>query len=125
MPEAVIEASGGGVHVSLDALGHPDTCVASVESLRRRGRHVQVGLLLGEQARPPIPMDRVVAHELRIVGSHGMQAHRYDEMLAMIEAGQLDPSKLLGRTISLEESIEALTTMDRPGSVGVTVVTEL
>lgn len=125
VPEAVIEASGGGVHVSLDALGHPDTCVASVESLRRRGRHVQVGLLLGEQARPPIPMDRVVAHELRIVGSHGMQAHRYDEMLAMIEAGQLDPSKLLGRTISLEESIEALTTMDRPGSVGVTVVTEL
>ena len=125
VPEAVIEASGGGVHVSLDALGHPDTCVASVESLRRRGRHVQVGLLLGEQARPPIPMDRVVAHELRIVGSHGMQAHRYDEMLAMIEAGQLDLSKLLGRTISLEESIEALTTMDRPGSVGVTVVTEL
>ena len=125
VPEAVIDASGGGVHVSLDALGHPDTCVASVESLRRRGRHVQVGLLLGEQARPPIPMDRVVAHELRIVGSHGMQAHRYDEMLAMIEAGRLDPSKLLGRTISLEESIEALTTMDRPGSVGVTVVTEL
>jgi alcohol dehydrogenase len=123
--EAVMEVSGGGVHLSLDAVGQPDTCVASVESLRRRGRHVQVGLLLGEQARPPIPMDRVVAHELRILGSHGMQAHRYDEMLALITAGRLDPSKLLGRTISLEGASAALTTMDRASTPGVTVVTEL
>ena len=119
---AVGQATDGGAHVSIDALGHPETCVASVESLRRRGRHVQVGLLLGEHSTPPIPMDRVVAHELRLFGSHGMQAHRYEALLELIAAGRLDPSKLLGRTITLEESIEALVTLDRPGTPGVTVV---
>jgi alcohol dehydrogenase len=119
---AVVAVTGGGAHVSIDALGHPDTCVASVRSLRRRGRHVQVGLLLGEQATPPIPMDRVVAHELHIVGSHGMPAHRYAELLGRISAGRIDPARLVGRTISLEDSVEALVAMDRPGAPGVTVV---
>jgi alcohol dehydrogenase len=124
VPEAVVEASDGGVHVSLDALGHPDTCVASVRSLRRRGRHVQVGLLLGEQSTPPIPMDRVVAHELRILGSHGMPAHRYDAMLAMVASGQLAPAKLVGRAVRLEASIDVLTSMDRRSSPGMAVITE-
>mgnify|MGYP001822809388 FL=1 len=122
---AVVEATDGGAHVSIDALGHPATCEASVRSLRRRGRHVQVGLLLGEQSTPPIPMDRVVAHELRLYGSHGIQARRYDALLELITSGQLDPARLIGRTITLEESIEALVTMDRPGPPGVAVVDRL
>src|SRR3954447_1432575 len=73
---AVREVSGGGAHVSIDALGSPGTAIASVRSLRRRGRHVQVGLLLGESATPPLPMDLVVAQELEVYGSHGMAAHR-------------------------------------------------
>jgi alcohol dehydrogenase len=123
--QAVVEATAGGAHLSLDALGHPDTCVASVAGLRRRGRHVQVGLLLGPQSTPPVPMDLVVARELRILGSHGLQAHRYHEMLAMISSGRVDPSRLLGPRITLEASIEALTTMDRTRPAGLTVVTEL
>ena len=123
--EAIIELTDGGAHVSLDALGHPDTSVASVRSLRRRGRHVQVGLLLGDQSTPPIPMDRVVAHELRIIGSHGMPAHRYGELLELVTGGRLDPARLIGRTISLDESIEALVSLDLPGPPGVTVVSRL
>ncbi len=119
---AVTEVTAGGAHVSIDAVGQPETCVSSVRSLRRRGRHVQVGLLLGDQATPPIPMDRVVAHELRIIGSHGMQAHRYGALFALISSGRLDPSRLVGRTIPLEAAPEALVTMDRPGRPGVTVI---
>ncbi len=122
--EAVAEISKGGTQVSLDALGHPLTCANSVKSLRKRGKHIQVGLLLADQANPPIPMDRVIANELEIIGSHGMQAYRYDAMLAMMHSGKLAPEKLLGRTINLEDSIEALTTMDKSNTVGVTVVTE-
>src|SRR5207248_5851651 len=55
-PRAVVEATGGA-HVSIDALGSLDTCVASVESLRRRGRHVQVGLLPAAGGRPALPLD--------------------------------------------------------------------
>ena len=59
--------------------------------------------MAGDQANPPIPMHRVIAHELEIIGSHGMQAYRYPEMMAMILSGKLAPEKLLGKTISLEE----------------------
>lgn len=68
-------------------------------------------------------MSRIVAHELEILGSHGMQAHRYDVMMPMILSGKLKPERLIGKEISLEESIEALTAMDRFQSVGVTVIT--
>lgn len=121
--DAIKEITRGGVHVSLDALGHPTTCINSIKSLKKLGKHIQVGLLLADHATPPIPMNLVIAHELEIIGSHGMQAFRYDAMLAMIKSGKLRPDKLLGRTISLEESIAVLTTMDKYNPPGVTVVT--
>lgn len=121
--ERVREVTGGGVHVSLDALGSPSTAVASVLSLRRRGRHVQVGLLLGEASTPPLPMDRVVAQELEVYGSHGMAAHEYPAMLAMIEDGILRPDRLVGEVIGLDAAGAALAAMDRPRSgAGMTVV---
>ena len=123
VPEAVREITRGGAHVSLDALGHPVTCVNSVLSLRRRGKHVQVGLMLADQATPPVPMDRVIAHELELLGSHGMQAHRYGAMLDMVQSGKLAPKRLVGQQIALDDAPEALMTMDRFQSVGATVIT--
>ena len=122
--EAVFEITKGGAHVSLDALGHPTTCFNSISNLRKCGKHVQVGLMLAEHSTPAIPMDKVIADELEIFGSHGMQAHRYGAMLAMVESGKLAPEKLIGKTISLEESIDALMRMDTFDTTGVTVVTE-
>jgi alcohol dehydrogenase len=122
--EAVIEITGGGAHVSLDSLGHPTTCFNSISNLRKRGKHIQVGLMLGEQSTPAIPMSKVISYELEILGSHGMQAHRYDALFALIVAGKLAPEKLIGRRITLEESIDALVNMDKFEVAGVTVVTE-
>lgn len=122
--EAVTEITKGGVHVSLDALGHPTTCFNSISNLRRRGKHIQVGLMLAENSTPAIPMAKVIAHELEILGSHGMQAHRYGAMLDMVQSGKLAPEKLIGKRINLEQSIDALMNMDRFDVAGVTVVTE-
>lgn len=91
-------------------------------NLRKRGKHIQVGLLLAEQATPPIPMAQVIAHELEILGSHGMQAHRYGAMLDMISAGKLTPQQLVGRRIDLTEAIPALMAMDRFEGTGVTII---
>ncbi|MDF2813720.1 MAG: alcohol dehydrogenase, partial [Microvirga sp.] len=93
---AVREITKGGAHMSMDALGHPTTCFNSIANLRRRGRHVQVGLMLGGHNRPQVPMDRIIAHELEILGSHGMQAFRYQAMMDMIETGKLKPQALIG-----------------------------
>jgi alcohol dehydrogenase len=120
---AIRDLTGGGAHVSVDALGHPATCVNSIRSLRRRGRHIQVGLMLGDHARPPVPMDRVIAYELEILGSHGMQAFRYQAMLDMIGTGKLAPQQLIGSRIGLDEAPLALTRMDRFDGTGIAVVT--
>jgi alcohol dehydrogenase len=116
------ELTGGGAHVSVDALGSPVTCFNSVANLRKRGKHIQVGLMTGDYRHPAVPMDRVIAGELEILGSHGMQAHRYPTMLDMILTGRLSPEKLIGKTISLEESPDDLVAMDRFEGTGVTVI---
>ena len=120
---AVREITGGGAHASIDALGSPTTCFNSIQNLRRRGRHVQVGLMLADHATPKIPMAQVIGHELEIYGSHGMQAWRYDAMLAMIESGRLAPQRLIGRHISLDEAVPALMAMDKATDLGISVIT--
>ena len=124
VPDAVRELSNGGAHVSLDALGHATTSLNSVLSLRKRGKHIQVGLMVGDHALAQMPMGRVLSDELEIIGSHGMQAHRYDAMLGMIRSGLLSPADLIGEEIDLEHSIPALMGMDRFDGVGATVVTK-
>ena len=69
--EAILELTGGGAHVSLDALGSTATCASSIRCLRKRGRHVQVGLMLEDDRNAAIPMDRVISHELELRGVHG------------------------------------------------------
>jgi alcohol dehydrogenase len=116
--DAVRAFTQGGVHVSLDALGSVATCAASVLSLRPRGRHVQVGLLPRSTV---VPMDRVVALELEIYGSHGMAAHGFPELLALVAAGRLRPDLLVTREIGLDDAAEALRTVGT--APGITVIT--
>jgi alcohol dehydrogenase len=121
--QRVVDATSGGAHVSLDAVGSNDTAVASVSSLRPRGRHVQVGLLLGEHATPPLPMGVVVARELEIYGSHGMSARDYPPMLDLVASGAVQPDRLVGSVIGIADAGAALAAMSRPATTpGVTVV---
>ncbi len=120
----VRDVTSGGAHVSIDALGHAVTSFNSINNLRKRGRHVQVGLMLGEDAIARVPMARVISHELEIRGSHGMQAFRYGEMFRMIEAGVLQPEKLVGAEISLAEAPAALAAMENFAARGVSVIGE-
>jgi alcohol dehydrogenase len=121
--ERVKEATDGGAHLSIDALGSPATSWNSIAGLRKRGRHIQVGLMLGEDARAPVPMDLVIARELEILGSHGMAAHDYAVMLDGIAEGRLDPGRLVRRTIGLDETSAALMAMDQRQPVaGMTMI---
>jgi D-arabinose 1-dehydrogenase-like Zn-dependent alcohol dehydrogenase len=120
--DRVREATGGGAHLSLDALGSHQTCLASIESLRRRGRHVQVGLLPTSRGRPALPMDLVIARELDLLGSHGMPAHTYPQLLGLVTAGVLRPDRLITKSIGLADVPDALTAMDRPRQPGVVLV---
>jgi alcohol dehydrogenase len=119
---AIVEATGGGAHVALDALGSAATCAASVGSLRKRGRHVQVGLMLGDESSVPVPMSRVIAHELELAGVHGMAVRHYPGLLDAIAAGRLEPARLVGATVALADAGDELAAMSRFTRHGATVI---
>lgn len=118
----VFALTNGGAHVSVDALGSATTCFNSIANLRKRGKHIQVGLMTGSHQHPKVPMDKVLANELEIIGSHGMQAYKYPEMLEMIKNGKLQPEKLIDKTITLSEATIALPKMDKFEHIGVLVI---
>jgi alcohol dehydrogenase len=119
----ILDMTGGGAHVSLDAYGSAATAGAAVRSLRRGGRHVQVGLMLGADAAAPLPWDLVIARELRVAGSHGMAAVDYPPMLEMVADGRLQPGRLVGAVVGLGDIPAALAAMDDPipANAGMTV----
>ena len=122
IPAKIIKVTERGAHISIDALGSQETCFNSISCLRKRGKHVQVGLTTADHKHPKVPMDKVVAHEIEILGSHGMQAFRYDAVFEMIKAGKVNPELMLGKKISLEEAPEALMNMNKFENLGVTVI---
>ncbi|MEA5054180.1 MAG: zinc-dependent alcohol dehydrogenase family protein [Propionicimonas sp.] len=121
-PAAIRELTEGGVQVSLDAVGSATTAAAAVRSLRRRGRHVQVGLMLGDNADAPLPWGEIVAQELEVVGSHGMAAADYPGLLELIVRGRLDPARLVGRVVDLGRAGEELMALDRPAPAAAGIV---
>lgn len=119
---AVHALTGGGAHVAVDAVGSEQTCADAIHSLRRRGRHVQIGLLPPVDGHPRVPMDRVIGWELDLLGSHGMAAVDYPGMLALIAQGRLEPQRLIERTIALQDAADLLPRFDTAPVAGITVI---
>ena len=120
--DAIHSLTHGGADVSIDALGSLETCRNSVLSLKKRGRHIQVGLMVADYKNASIPMNVVIGKELELLGSHGMQAHAYPPMIDMIQSGQLQPEKLIRKRVNLSQSIDELLAMGEFGQTGVTVI---
>jgi alcohol dehydrogenase len=116
------QVTGGGAHVALDALGIAQTCVNALMSLRKKGRHVQVGI--PSEPTVALPIAYVLFRELEIIGSLGMQAHAYPPMLDLVRSGILPLNELITKRVTLEQSPEALISMDQFAGVGVTVMTQ-
>jgi alcohol dehydrogenase len=96
---------GAGAQVSVDALGRENTVGIAIRSLAIRGRHVQIGLLAED---PRVPLGVVIAGELTVLGSHGMPAHDYPELLALVASGRLRPQDLISARIALDDAPAAL-----------------
>lgn len=121
-PRAVEEIqalTGGGARVTMDALGSNEIVQQALRVLRPRGRHLQVGLLPdGVQ----LDVSRVIGQELQWLGSHGMAAHTYPEMLGLVASGVLRPAELVTRTIGLDDVPAALDELTAGTPAGVTVI---
>jgi alcohol dehydrogenase len=125
VPGEVRDVTDGGANVSVDALGIAETCRNSVESLRKLGQHVQIGLTTSEEGgEVPLPTDRMVLTEIEFIGSYGMQPARYDEIFRMIATDKIDPSKVVSETVPLEATSEKLAAMTDYETVGIPVIDE-
>lgn len=124
VPRATFDLTGDGAELSIDALGSIETLHNSLRCLRKRGRHIQIGLLAGDDDLPPVPMGLVIGSELEILGSHGMAAHTYPEMMADITTGLLRPDLLIRDRISLDEAPARLARLGQPGegAGGMTII---
>ena len=67
-------------------------------------------------------MDRVIAWELDVFGSHGMASVDYPGMLQLVEAGTLRPQALVERVVGLTEGARLLPSLDTAAPVGVTLI---
>ena len=120
---AVREITSGGAHVSIEALGRNETFLNSLRSLRKLGRHVQIGMPTGSHVAPTLPLlDLVYARQLSLHGTRGIGPNRFAALFDMISAGRLDPARLVSQTIPLTEVGAALRFMDCFQNTGVTVV---
>jgi alcohol dehydrogenase len=124
-PEEIREITRGGCHVSMDALGLGLTCQQSIMSLRKQGRHIQVGLMEGEDLNVEIPMNHITGWELELYGSHGMQATKYPEIFKLIEKGLLAPGRLVSNTVTLEKGVQILEDMENQPPLGIAVIDDL
>ncbi|WP_254537961.1 zinc-dependent alcohol dehydrogenase family protein [Halomarina litorea] len=125
VPGEVRSITDGGAHVSMDALGRAETCRNSVECLRTRGTHLQVGLTTdAERGEVSLPTDSMTRWDVSFLGSRGMPPSRYDELLRMMAAGTLDPAALVTREVGLEDVSDRLAAMSDYDTRGVEVVTE-
>jgi threonine dehydrogenase-like Zn-dependent dehydrogenase len=123
--KAVMELTRGGAAVSVDALGIAATCRNAVFSLRKRGRHVQIGLTTqAEKGEVALPIDQIVFKEIQITGSLAIQSFRYPAMLSMVERGRLEPKKLVTETIPLEKAFGVIEQMSKFENVGISVINQ-
>ena len=69
-----------------------------------------------------MPMARVIAWELDLLGSHGMAAVDYPEMLALVASGVLNPSLLVKREVDLQVGAQALADLNNQQHGGITII---
>ena len=101
------------------------TCRNAVLSLRKRGRHIQIGLTTQtEKGEVSLPVDQIVFKEIQFTGSLAIQSFRYPAMLSMVERGRLEPKKLITETIPIEKASSVLEQMSKFENVGISVINQ-
>ncbi len=121
-PVSEILQISGGVDISVDALGSATTASAGINSLRRLGRHLQLGLLPSDTGTTALPIGRVIAYELTLLGSHGMAAIDYPKLLSMVASKTLRPELLVTSTITLEAGAIALANFTERSGAGIEII---
>ncbi|MGI8864510.1 MAG: alcohol dehydrogenase catalytic domain-containing protein [Solirubrobacteraceae bacterium] len=108
--EVIRSATGRGVDVAIDAVGHPDALGLALRLARKAG----TVFALGVYAEPcQVHMGVVWIKGLTIKSGHANVIGHVDRVLAMLATGTLDPTALVTHHVSLDDAPEAYAVYDR------------
>ena len=119
--DKVIEITGDGANLSMDALGSKETSRNSINCLTKKGKHIQVGIL-GSENDITVSTTALIAKEIEIIGSHGMPRAGYDTIFDLISSGKIDLSLLIDRTVTLEDLPREMLNMNAYGNSGMVII---
>ncbi|MCD2137540.1 zinc-binding dehydrogenase [Salinicoccus halitifaciens] len=123
--EAVKELTNGGADVSVDALGIKETCINGIKSLKKGGRHLQIGVTTkAEGGSIAVPIDEMVINEKSIITTLGIPAARFGPLLNQVALDKLNPSKMVSGHIKLSEVENVFQDMSDYKVTGTYVVTD-
>jgi len=124
VPQAIKEITGGGAQVGIDAVGMQETISNSINSIRKGGRHVQVGLTGADEGGiAQVPIDAITAAEIELVGSFGNPQHKFPGLLSLVAQGRLDPQALIEREVGLGDVNEVFNRMTEFKTKGFNIIT--
>ena len=111
-PRAAVKAAteGRGVDVCVDAVGHPEALDLACRLARKAGTVSAVGVYA---ERCEVHMGVVWIKALTIRTGHANVIGHVDRVLAMMDAGVLDPSPLVTHRMPLDDAPEAYAIYDR------------
>ena len=113
------EADRGAFAVTFEASGHPSGLASALACTGPGGTIVQVGML--PRGDTPAPLNRIVAKELRLVGTFRFD-REYDEALEALVSGRIDVAPMLTHDFAFAEVSEAFATAsDRRRAMKVTL----
>lgn len=123
--EAIKEITGGGADVSVDALGINATLLNSLDSVKRKGRAVQIGMTpMGADGLIPLNVNNIIAGEIAYLGSFGMPRSEFPLLLNQVATGKLRPGDLVTATTDLSGILGVYDEMTNFTVKGVTVITD-
>jgi alcohol dehydrogenase len=107
---AVKAATGRGVDVAVDAVGHQDALELACRLARKAGTVSVIGVYA---ERTPVHMGIVWIKALTLRTGHANVIGHVDRVLSMMDAGLLDPAPLVTHHMALQEAAEAYAVYDR------------
>ena len=117
----MVKSTGGKIHVAMDAIGSIDMLTHSNTILDRRGKHIQVGLVAQDQPLA-FSISRLIAYEFELIGSHGIQAFRYQAMIDFVMDKKLPLEAMIAQRLTLVEGAAFLMDMGKNQHAGVSVI---
>ncbi|AXF55202.1 alcohol dehydrogenase catalytic domain-containing protein [Salicibibacter kimchii] len=119
--DQIKEITNGGADVTIDALGNSEIVMNSLNSLKKKGRHLQLGIA-PDNVNFDFQVRTLVNFEHQIIGSRGMPPQKFPYMLNMVKSNRLKPKDLVTKTVSPDQVNDVLQGMGSFDNLGITVL---